>query len=160
LAAACRKAGHCVTVIDGVGLGLEQHWSWGAGFPVRGLRFDELISLIPAESTVLGISMLFSQIYPPIRELVRAIPAARPELVIVLGGEGCTGIAEFILSQTPADAVVVGEGELPMSRILARLAEGRAIDGIPNVVTRVCGVVDAKDNRALAVDDIPAPDWD
>jgi anaerobic magnesium-protoporphyrin IX monomethyl ester cyclase len=160
LAATCRRAGHQVTVVDGVGLGLQRQWSWTADFPLRGLEFDELIARIPADCTVLGISMLFSRIYPPVRELVRRIRAARADLFIVLGGEGCTSLGEFILSETPADAVVAGEGERPMLRILERISDGQAVDGIPNVITRRTAIVDAKDNRSLAIDDIPAPDWD
>jgi len=160
LAATCRKAGHRVTVIDGVGLGLESRWSWSPDFPVRGLTFGELIAAIPSDVTVLGISMMFSRIYPVVRELVRRIRAARPHLVIVLGGEGCTSLGEFILSETPADAVVTGEGELPIVRLLARVDDGAGIDGIPNVVTRAAALVDAKDNRTLSIDEIPAPDWD
>lgn len=73
-------------------------------------------------------------------------------------------MADQVLRETGADAVVVGEGEAPLAGILAAHAEGRSFEGIPNVVTARAPQALARDIKARGefarLDDLPRPDWD
>lgn len=166
LAGSCRAAGHDTHVIDGVGLGLERRWVWGDGFHLEGLGFDELIERIPSGTQVLGLSMMFSQSYPPVRALLREIRRRRPELVMVAGGEGMTGIADLAVREAELDGVVVGEGEAPLLDVIEAIERGEGaagLDAIANLVTLRRPSAVAVNPRAKGrfedPDRIPAADW-
>lgn len=163
LAGTCRAAGHETTVIDGVGLGFERRYTWGDGFHLEGLGFAELIERIPAGTGVLGLSMMFSQSYPPVRALLREIRRRRPELTIVAGGEGMTGIADLAVAESGLDAVVVGEGEGPFLDLVDAVERCDGLGALANVVTRerrAADVVDPRDKGRFPDPDAIAPaDW-
>jgi len=163
LAATTRALGHRVTAIDGVGRGLGQRWTFGRRFHLHGLRIPELVAAVPAGADVIGVSMMFTQTYPPVRELLRQLRASHPRAAILLGGEGVTGIADVIVRETPVDGVIVGEGEGPWIRCLGALEAGESIGGIPNVVTSTVPYADARAQRDDGgidhLDRLPRPDW-
>ncbi len=163
LAGSTRAAGHETEVIDGVGLGFERMWTWGDGFHLEGLRIEELIERIPERTRVLGLSMMFSQSYPPVRALLREIRRRRPEMILVAGGEGMTGIADVAVREASLDAVVVGEGEAPLLDVLDCVDAGRSFDGLANVVTAHHAAAEAVNPREQGrfddPDRIPAADW-
>ena len=164
LAATTRALGHHVTVVDGVGEGFGRHWHWGLGIHLHGLRIDEVVSRIPRDTDVVGVSMMFTQIYPAVRQVLAGLRRRLPEAVIIVGGEGVTGIADEVLRETDTDGVVVGEGEGAWMRILQAAERGQSLEGIPNVVTRAGSL---KQQRAMRdtggidhLDQLPWPDWD
>ncbi|GAB4288615.1 MAG: hypothetical protein Kow0090_00920 [Myxococcota bacterium] len=79
---------------------------------------------------------------------------ALPHSTIVLGGYTASFFAQEILSSYPfIDAVVKGEGELPLVEILKSVAANGKLNGtIPNLVYREEGKVISSQNRWVADD--------
>lgn len=164
LSAVTKARGHRVTVIDGVGEGYGRNWRYGDGCLLHGLTIPEVLERVPRDTDVLGLSLMFSQTYPAVRELLRELHRRLPETAVVLGGEGVSGLSEFVLGDTLVDAVVVGEGESAWGAILEALGANRPINGIANVVTRGRTESEARGPRRSGVsaelDALPFPDWD
>lgn len=78
LAATTRALGHRVTVIDGVGEGFGHRWDHGEGFHLHGLAIPALVARVPEGTDVVGVSMMFSQTWPPVRALLRALRRRLP----------------------------------------------------------------------------------
>lgn len=164
LSAVTKAAGHKVTVIDGVGEGYGHSWRFGDACLLHGLTIPELLERVPRDTDILGLSLMFSQTYPAVRELLRELRARLPKAAVILGGEGVSGLSEFLLEETPVDAAVVGEGESAWVAILDALCANRPVDGIPNVVTRGRTENETRSPRrsgmSAELDAMPFPDWD
>ncbi len=164
LAAATRAAGLPFQLIDGVSEGCGNHWLHERRFGVNGLTIGELVARVDAEATVIGVTCKFSHIYPPTRALVHALRKRFKKATIVLGGEGVSEIAGYVLNDAPVDAVVTGEGEEPFLAICEAVGAGRSIAGLPNVVTSTHGYEVAHDTKHKGrfdeADDLPFPAWD
>src|SRR3970040_27002 len=78
-AAAVREAGFPYRVIDGTGEALDavSPYPDRRDFMVQGLTFGEIVERIPSDSDVIGISCMFSTLWPLTRTL-RARPRAVP----------------------------------------------------------------------------------
>lgn len=164
LAASARADGHRVTVVDGVGEGFGHRWDFEGRFHLHGLGFETLVARVPLDTDLVALSMMFSQTWPPVRELLRQLRRRLPRARIVLGGEGVTGIADLVAREGTVDAVVTGEGEEPFARILEAVDAGEGLDGIPNVVTGTHGADRARRlvtrrSEIVGLDDLPFPDW-
>ncbi len=139
VAAAVRAAGHDVSVIDAVGLGLDRHALYA---PIEksvltGLSFEDIAARVPDDAEVLGVSCMFSNAWCPTRDLIEALRARCPKAYIVLGGEHATACADYILAECRAvDACVRGEGESTMVSLLEALELGRSPFEVPGVVAR------------------------
>ncbi|MBI4515849.1 MAG: cobalamin B12-binding domain-containing protein [Deltaproteobacteria bacterium] len=86
-----------------------------------------------------------------------------PSAISILGGAHVSAIPERTLAAFPAiDFGVVGEGEVALFELLARLDRGQAVDQVPGLVYRCDGQIRAN-ARAPYLDDLdalPAPAWD
>ncbi len=164
LSAVSKAAGHRVTVVDGVGEGYGHSWRYGDACLLHGLTIGEVLERVPRDTDVIGLSLMFSQTYPAVRELLHGLRKRVPEAAVVLGGEGVSGLSEFLLQETPVDATVVGEGEAAWVTILEALSGNRPIDAIPNVVTRGRTEWETRGPRksglSAELDSMPFPDWD
>lgn len=88
-----------------------------------------------------------------------AINRAAHRPFVVLGGHGPTPVPEFYLKVTGADAVVMGEGELPFVNLLKALDSGTPLDGIKGVAYRDgdrC-MVNERETPIRDLDSIPFP---
>ncbi len=164
LSALTKALGHATTVIDGVGIGYGQVWKFNGVFELHGLTIDQIIERIPQNTDVLGCSLTYTQTYPAVRELLRRIRGKLPNTPLVIGGEGVSGIADFAVGDTEADAAVIGPGEAPWDKILDNFSAGRSLDGIGRVVTRNCLYDNARriqdQGSYTDVNAIPFPCWD
>jgi anaerobic magnesium-protoporphyrin IX monomethyl ester cyclase len=157
-----RSLGHYVDVIDGVGLAQHQTWSFTPKFHYRGLTVDQLLALVPEDVDLVGVSVMYTYCYPGVRSFVQRLKAKRPNLTVVLGGEGFSGIARTVIDESHADAIVIGEGEVPFREILARIDTGTGFDDIPNVITpsNVREIlVKPSATAEKSPGRLPAPDW-
>ncbi len=91
------------------------------------------------------------------------VKALRPGVVTILGGAHVSAIPERTLDALPSiDFGVVGEGEVSLFDLLARLESGLPVDGVAGLAYRRDGRVHANP-RAPYIDDLdalPAPAWD
>jgi radical SAM superfamily enzyme YgiQ (UPF0313 family) len=159
--AALETAGFAVDVIDAIGEAptrVEKHGE----FRRVGLGTADIIGRIAPDTKVLGISLMFSFLWPSTRELIRAIRAARPDVILVGGGEHFTGLAEHSMAEAPVDFIVMGEGEETVVELMDALASGRTDhERIPGLAWRQDDEVRINPRRARHrnVDEIAWPAW-
>ena len=115
---------------------------------------------------VVGLTTSFGQLFASIG-LARLLKAARPETCVVLGGSTVSSaVGPSVLSEYPfIDAVVQGEGELPLAAIVRAIArqDRAAIDGLRGVVTQATVgrlAMGAPLWELPDMDDLPVPDFD
>lgn len=163
IAAVLVRGGHQVTCVDALAENVDQLIRDDV-YMYQGLTIAETVERIPLDSAIIGVSGLFTQDWPWMRHLFRAIRDRCPSALIVAGGEHFTALSEFSLRDCRAiDIVVRGEGELTMLAIAnnadnpARLREVPGIayldenDGYQQTVAR---------GRVEAINELPWPAWD
>lgn len=146
-----------VVVIDAVGDKHEQYTAVGTA-TLRGLTREEIIDRIPADVTIVGISVLYSSSYLSVRDLMAAIKAARPSAMIVLGGAHSSCLPEYSLRTSAADVVVIGEGERPLLNLCRHPDR---LDQVKGIVYKQDGDVHVTEPEELIadLDSLPFPDW-
>ena len=171
LAAAVESSGRTVSVIDAVAMGANVRTAYYKGYLV-GLRPEKIVKLIPQETLLVGISVVFTHEWPCVVQLIDNIRQIRPELVIAVGGEHVTAMPEFCLLTSKADYVVLGEGEETIIELIQNL-EGRKLissiagTGYRSTSSTVEGnasqpnsiVIEPRRDRRTEVDDIKTPAW-
>jgi radical SAM superfamily enzyme YgiQ (UPF0313 family) len=164
VAGALARAGWDVQVVDALGEGLDaMHPGYRDDVLVHGLDVDAIVARVDPRADVIGVSCMFSNEWPFVRELLAALAARAPGVPIVCGGEHPTAAPELSLAQAPAlVACVLGEGEETAVELFAALREGRAIGTIPGVAYREDGrcVRTPPRARIRAVEAIARPRWD
>jgi radical SAM superfamily enzyme YgiQ (UPF0313 family) len=164
VAAALRAAGHRITAIDALGEApLARHPSAHPALVAHGLTIPQIVARIPADVQGVGVSVMFSQQWPHVAALIRAVHAAFPGVPIFIGGEHATATWQHVLSAHPEVAVcVLGEGEETAVEIADWIAGGRALDDVAGIAFRRDGVPYQAPRRArvMDVDALPRPAWD
>ncbi len=177
LTATLEQAGHRVSVIDGVGEGLGQVFTQNDK-TMQGLTFDEILDRIDPEADLIGMGIMFSCAWPPLRDLVNKIKSRFPATPIVLGGEHPTALPDLVFEQSPTDYIVTGEGEETLLELCDRIAQMKkrtlsdntqasaktalpVVTDIPGTIARSEGqiVTNPRRSRIRNIDDIPLPAW-
>jgi anaerobic magnesium-protoporphyrin IX monomethyl ester cyclase len=176
LAASLREAGHTARIVDGIG---EHPFQVTALFDNKvmalGLRSEEIVERIEPDTTLIGVSCMFSQDWPEIRRLIQMVRRRFPSVPIIAGGEHITAAADFTLDSTPEiDVCVIGEGEETIVDIANAIDRGTGYDAIPGLLLRAKGGSGSNllnrstgGNRSTGsrtrirnLDSIPWPAWD
>ncbi|MEX2208896.1 MAG: radical SAM protein [Myxococcota bacterium] len=165
LAAMLRKAGYAVDVIDAIGEDITRTELTDCGrFRRQGLAPEAILNRIHPDTAVLGVSMLFSEEWLEHRALLRRIRAARPDLVIVAGGEHATALSEYVLRDCPAiDYVVRSEGEFSFLELVHHLFTGQgpcAASGLAYLDPEGSYVETGPSRRIADFGNLPRPAWD
>jgi anaerobic magnesium-protoporphyrin IX monomethyl ester cyclase len=152
-----------VSIVDAVGEAPNQSFPLANDRFLRvGLSDDELLERIPADATCIGVTCMFSEEWPLVRSVIRAIRAAFPRIPIVAGGEHANAAPEFTMRDCPAvDVCVLGEGDETLVELVRHLAEGRPLDGVAGIAYLQDGVFrrTASRPRIRNIDAIPWPAW-
>ena len=162
IAAVLRDDKHAVTVIDALGAAPEKMVSDGDIWRL-GLTPEEIIERIPADTQAIGITSMWSYSWPIVRELIQKLKAALPSVPIVCGGEHFTAVPELSMEQSPADFLVLGEGEETAVAIFRALELKLDHTVIPGIVFRTAdGKVqkNPRRDRIKNVDELPWPAWE
>src|SRR4029079_8604931 len=122
-------AGFELKVVDAIGEGAEVQTKYCKGYLV-GLRFEQIGERIPAETDIVGITVVFTHEWPAIVRLIGLIRARFPKAAIVIGGEHVTSLPEFSLITSKADIAVLGEGEETAVELVRALRNRQSLDGI------------------------------
>ena len=165
IAGAVRKAGLPYHVIDATGEALDLIAPYPAQdkFRVQGMRFDDIVARIPAETRIVGLHCNFSHLWPLTRMVAERVRAAFPEALLVLGGEHGTAVYDHVLKNSPIDAVVLGEGDRTVLDLVAAQEAGQELSSVGGIAyrdgdgaIRTTGL----STRIREVDELPWPDWD
>jgi radical SAM superfamily enzyme YgiQ (UPF0313 family) len=164
IAGAIKEAGFAYTVIDGTGEALDSisPYPLRNDFMIQGLPFDRIAARIPADTRIIGLSCMFSTLWPLTRDLAAHIRQRFPNALMVLGGEHGTAVPELSLRSSVFDVVLQGEGEETFINLVKAFTAGTPWRDIPGIgyldegMYRTTGL--AARNRNI--DDIPLPDWD
>ena len=164
VAGALKTAGLPYVVIDGTGESLDavSPYPERPDFMIQGLGFDDIVRRIPAGTRVIGLSCMFSTLWPLTRDLASRIRERFPNAMLILGGEHGTAVPELSLRSSVFDVTVLGEGEETFVRLAAALLEGAPWRDLPGIAYLADGMF--HDNglgaRNRKIDDIALPDWD
>lgn len=116
--------------------------------------------ILNQEPDVLGFSTYLWNIEKTL-QLAERVRAARPHVLIVLGGLEVTYDATLVLEQNRfVDAVVTGEGEIPFREMLrALIRDGEFRDGLPGTFARKGEQIlrSGPPESVETLDDIPSP---
>ena len=165
LASSLKHAGFTPKVIDAVGEGIEQ-FSLFAKIPEtmrHGLSNQEIISRIPLEEEIIGVSCMFSQDWTLCRDLITDIKKQFPNTYIVAGGEHVTSMCEYSLRDCDAlDCCVLGEGEDTIVELVEAKKSNKVLGNIPGLAYRVADEirVNPQRTRITGVSKIPWPEWE
>jgi anaerobic magnesium-protoporphyrin IX monomethyl ester cyclase len=164
LAASLRQAGHVARIVDGLG---ENPFQVTPLFDNKvlaiGLRSEEIVERIQPDTTLIGVSCMFSQDWPEIRRLIQLTRARFPNIPIVAGGEHITATPAFTLDSTPeVDVCVMGEGEETIVELADAVERGESFEPIKGLYIRAQtgNHSTGPRTRIRNLDDIPLPAWD
>jgi radical SAM superfamily enzyme YgiQ (UPF0313 family) len=168
LASSLRANGVPVTIVDAVGEAPDEvraieHEPGQPALLRYGLADDAIVRRIPADTTIIGVSAMFSEEWPITRASIHAMRTAFPSAVIFVGGEHASAAPELVLRECPSVAAcVIGEGEETLVDLVDAVASGRSFDGVAGIVWRDGAAIrtNARRARIRAVDAIPEPAWD
>ncbi len=160
LAASLEQAGHHVAVVDAIGEGLDQVFDID-GRALRGLTFEQIIDGIDEKVDLIGMGIMFSCAWPPLRKLIHMIRDRFPNTPIVLGGEHATAMTQEVFNQSPVDYIVRGEGEETLVQLCNHLSQRANVSDVAGLVWRHEGNMQINANRARIqdIDKIPRPAW-
>jgi radical SAM superfamily enzyme YgiQ (UPF0313 family) len=163
LAAALLEGGHRVAVVDALGEApLQRGPTDRPDLISHGLSIPEVVDRIPAETDAFALSVMFSQQWPHVDALARAIHARFPGRPIIVGGEHVTGTWQFVLDTcAPVTACGFGEGEDVIVDFADCVAGTRSLAEVPGIAHRVNGRPQrtAPRQRIRDLDAIPRPAW-
>ncbi len=169
VAAALRKAGFEVSVVDAVGEAPDQvtQNQEKKSLYALGLTADEIVERLDPEADAFGLTNMWTFSWPIVREICIKLKERYPDKPLVCGGEHFSGLPKLSMEQAPIDYIVRGEGEeaavevfsgirLGADKVDWSLVQGiwyRDADGRPT---------ESKESRARKkdVDNIAWPSWD
>ncbi|MCW5906358.1 MAG: B12-binding domain-containing radical SAM protein [Chitinophagales bacterium] len=175
VAGSLRNAGYTVTVIDGNGEDPYRVNTFdipynsnrlSTKFKMRtaGLTPAEVVSKIPPDVDVVGISCMFTHNWLADRHLLNYMAEHLPKHVtFIAGGESISGLAEQCLKQVECLSVcVLGEGEETAIELMEALEKKTDLTNVKGIVFKRNGIITktAKRNRLRTLDDLPLPAWD
>ncbi len=161
IAANLRRAGHGVSVLDAVAEAPDQVTRDGRIHRL-GLTPEEIVERLDPRAEAFAVTNMWSFSWPLVREMLRRIKAARPDAVLVCGGEHFTGLPEFSLREAPIDYIVLGEGDETAVELFGALAAGDPPEDVAGLAYLRAGELVRTEPRARTreVDDLPWPAWD
>jgi radical SAM superfamily enzyme YgiQ (UPF0313 family) len=164
LSANLLKHGHRVTNIDALGEDIDHiDVSYHPRVRYRGLSTENILARITERPDGIGVSVMFSQDWPHIEDMINAIHAKFPDVPILAGGEHPTAAGEYVLRSCPAvKHVALGEGEATIVEWAEWLDGNRPLEEVGGIqYLDVFGLVksNAARQRVRNLDELPWPAW-
>lgn len=162
LTALLLKNGFAVNPIDAIGEDVHHIEEKSRGRKAQGLSYDAIIKRIGVDTDILAVSIMFSQEWPLIRDLINCIRDAYPDITIIAGGEHITALPEFCLIDCSAlDYCGIGEGEELLLEFVSVMRSGgdvRDIEGLCFLDGEQF-IKNPRRKRIDTLDDLPWPAW-
>jgi len=150
-----------VAIMDAQAEGFYNEIELDDQFMIYGSSYDDILRRIEAFAPdIVGISCLFSSIFPVVRELCQRIKKLNPDIITITGGTYPTFCAEELLAKEPAlDIIVLGEGEYTMRDIILALRRDGDLSEIDGIAWKEDGKVRVNPKTQLIenLDEIPFP---
>ena len=153
-----RQAGIGCAFVDGVGEGLEQRWRvrYRSAY-AQGLTLEEIVARVPAQTTLIGLTSMFSGDWPVLRDLAHQLRQRFATALIIAGGEHITALSEYCLRECSAlDIAVRGEGE---ATVLALARGETTVAGTAYINTTGQYIEVGGLPRTRHIDALPRPYW-
>jgi anaerobic magnesium-protoporphyrin IX monomethyl ester cyclase len=163
VAAALRKAGHEVVVIDAIAMAVERFTDFGLkDIVIQGLGFEEIAAAVPSDAAMIGLSCMFSNNWLLDRKLLDHLAEAFPHAMIIAGGESISAMPEYAIESSRLHVAVVGEGEDTVTDLAEAVESGRSLEEVAGIVFRgqEGPMRNPKRDRISAVDALSIPAWD
>ena len=119
------------------------------------------------QPTIIGISIMFSTAHKTCMDLALVCKEIWPKTPIVIGGMHATSAVDSILENKAVDYVCMGEAESIMVEMAQKANQGKPLDTIQGIVSRLKLANSKMNNSALLtsplidnLDEIPLPAWD
>lgn len=111
---------------------------------------------------VIGLGFLAARYVETIRPLAKVINKHKKRAKFLLGGQGATPIPEYVLKDTMADIVVLGEGEKIVAPLIDDILNEKNLNEREGIAFRVGNnvLVNKRTIPIMNLDDIPFPSWD
>ncbi|MEU2611430.1 radical SAM protein [Micromonospora sp. NPDC007271] len=123
LGAAVRHAGHDAFLVDGMAA------DWSVEETAR--------RILATAPDVVGFTVVLNHLPPQVEAIAELLRAGGFDGPVLVGGHAVSFFPERVLRATRAvDAVICGEGELPIQDIVRALADGRPWQDAPGVTSR------------------------
>jgi anaerobic magnesium-protoporphyrin IX monomethyl ester cyclase len=147
-----------VKIIDAVAEQYKQIFTW-QNHMLRGMTFSEIISSIPENTKVIGISNLYTFAFFVAAEIARRAKQQFPDVKIVFGGAHPTIMTRQTMSNLEVDFVVLSEGEYTFQRLLEAIENGSGWEEIDGLAYRRDDevIINPKHNFVQDLDQIPFP---
>lgn len=175
IAASVQTAGVKLSVIDAIGEAPDQindiefsvhsrQQFNPANYATVGLSTDEIISRIPKDVRVIGVSCMFSNNWLSDRHILETIGKHFPNALVIAGGESISAKPELWLHQTKElDVCVIGEGEETIVNLLTTIQKSEPLDSVESIVYKVDGdtiKTPPRRKRVRNIDELPLPAWE
>jgi radical SAM superfamily enzyme YgiQ (UPF0313 family) len=163
IAGSLEAAGHLVSAVDALGEApdMRRPAAW-PGLVAYGLSIPEIVERIPADTEGIGFSVMFSQQWPHVEAIVKAVHARFPKAAIFIGGEHATAAWTYLINQVPEIALcVLGEGEQTALEVAEWMDGKRALETIEGIAYRGPNgaTLTSKRARLKAPEKLPRPAW-
>ena len=149
-----------VRIMDAVAEGFHHDEELDEDFIAYGSPRSEIKKRIEAfRPQVVGITCLFSSVFPVIRQICRMVKEVDPDILTVIGGAYPSFLPEYCLSEPDLDLIVLGEGEESFREVLRRLREGRPLSEVDGLAYKEDGQVKVQPKTRWIenLDTIPFP---
>ncbi len=124
---------------------------------------EQHLSRVAAEKPdIYGLSFA-SPVNVAAKQILRKVRELLPETHILCGGPGPTADPQNVMSESPAEACCIGEGETTFAELVKNLVDGSDITKVAGIAYRASnGAVSYSARRPLIadIDSLPLPAWD
>lgn len=158
LAAVLDPQKYQVKIIDAIGEKYWQTYTW-RDHGLRGMTFDEILDVVPQDTTVLGISNLYTFAFFVASEIARRVKERYPHIVVVFGGAHPTVMTAQTMARPEVDFVILSEGEYSFRALLDAIGQGGGWENIDGLAFRKDGktIINPKTKFVKNLDEIPFP---
>lgn len=163
LAASLRERGYEVAALDTVAAAPYQIEYIAEHVGRVGLSYDEITARVEKERpAVVGISCIFSNQWPAVKELARRIKALDPDILVATGGTHPSFLPERCLRESELDFIMLGEADHSFPETLDRIRSGRPLSEQDGIAFRESdGIrVNPKTRWIQNLDELPFPAHD
>jgi radical SAM superfamily enzyme YgiQ (UPF0313 family) len=169
IAGVIRRAGLEYTVIDAVGEGIDEirPYAQRNDMKTQGLAHEDVVARVPADTDIIGVTCMFSTLWPITRDLALCLRERFPDALFILGGEHGTAVPDHVLRTSPFDVVALGDGVETILDIVTTYRKSGRAKATWAAIAGIAYLDDAGEVKSTGlaarkadVDNIPSPDWD